>query len=198
MKILLLLLLLSTAYAEPSSRCNEDFNACTIADFQIDNNDVQCVPNAVDINGEVLMRTVGQAQRVQCPLYSWCVPHGEKRFGPFDGSLGYEVKVSGRKFIQKSGQTTSVTSMTVSGPGSENNEAFNNIVKNYYNNQDHCVVSYLGILFWLLMLLIVAAIVYVLYRIIWSPTNTKSSRRYNEFKLFEQRKKRKFDDFTGI
>ena len=198
MKILLLLIVLSTAYAEPSAECNEDFNKCTIADFKIDNNDVQCVPNAVDINGDVLMRTASQAQRVQCPLYSWCVPHGEKRFGSFDGSLGYQVKVSGRKFIQKSGQTTSVTSMTVSGPGSVDNEAFNNIVKNYYNNQDHCVVSYLGILFWLLILLIVAAVVYLLYRIIWTSSYTNSSSKDDIFKLFEKRKKRNFGDFTGI
>ena len=183
MRSLIFILLVSVVAAVPSSECFDDFRKCTVEDFDLDTDaPKQCVPYAYDLENPTGPFGANVGNREQCAFWDWCIPNGYEYHEKTGGKWTHKLKIAGREFTSGSkcgdgadkecvelivdayayteddGDTTTTTTIT---PAVD--DAVLIAAINYYNNQDYCRISWIGIVFWVVS---IVAGVFITYWVI--------------------------------
>ena len=166
MRSLVFILLITTVLAAPSGKCLEDFSKCTVDDFAIDSEaPKQCVPYSYDLeNPTGPFGADVKDKRQQCAFWDWCIPNGHEYNEAKASRWQRELKIGLRKFTKgdKCGPDTNKECIDAIVPAyayTQNGDTKTTIIPTaddavlqaaiaYYNAQDYCRVSWLGLVFW--------------------------------------------------
>ena len=181
MRSLIFVLLITTVLAAPSGKCLEDFSKCTVEDFALDTDaPKQCVPYAYDLeNPTGPFGADVKDKRQQCAFWDWCIPNGHEYNEAKASRWQRELKIGLREFTSgsKCGDSADkecVELIVDAYAYTQNGDTKTTIIPTaddavlqaaiaYYNAQDYCRISWVGIVFWVVS---IVAGVFITYWVI--------------------------------